>query len=62
MTDEKKEQDLIEFEGYFRSQEFIANVLGLRNELAKLDRPTDQELLVSMLRNGRTQGHDQRNR
>lgn len=32
----------------------------LRAELAKLDMPTDQELLVSLLRNGRTSGHDQR--
>ena len=28
---------LTEFEGYFRSQEFIANALGLRSALKKLD-------------------------
>jgi hypothetical protein len=28
---------LVEFEGYFRSQEFVANALGLRKELAKLE-------------------------
>lgn len=32
----------------------------LAAELAKLNRPTDHELLISQLRNGRTQGHDQR--
>lgn len=32
--------NLIEFEGYFRSEEFVANALGLRKELNKLDSPS----------------------
>jgi len=28
--------ELVEFEGYFRSQEFVANALGLRKQLIAL--------------------------
>ena len=30
------EPELVEFEGYFRSQEFVANALGLRKALRDL--------------------------
>jgi hypothetical protein len=32
-----KEDKLVEFEGYFRSQEFVSNALGLREALKSLN-------------------------
>ncbi len=56
--------DLVEFEGYFRSEEFVANALGLRKEIQNLSyerpftmmKPTDA--LAQALRQWRMYAND----